>query len=424
MHASHWWFTRLATVVTLGLSLFPAACTAQDPIFTGLDAQVPPGTALLIVNRDGTSTGMVTSNTGGINCGATCSAAFELGTTVTLTATPATGSTFIGWSGGGCSGTGMCVVTVTAAVAVTATFKVNDYTLAVAKNGTGTGTGTVTSWPAGINCGADCAEIVNHGTTMMLIATPATGSTFIGWSGGGCSGTGMCVVSVTAAMAVTATFKVNAYTLAVVKNGSGSGSVTSSPAGINCGTDCAEIVNHGTTMTLTATPATSSTFSGWSGGGCSGTGTCVVTVTSATSVTASFALIPYTLSVTIGASGGTGTVTSSPAGINCGTDCSEVYNHGTSVTLTATPAVGSTFSYWSGGGCSGTSTCTLTVTSTTSVTATFTRCGDGVCTGGEDCDSCSMDCGSCPYCGDGGCNGGETCESCPIDCIPTGGNCP
>jgi hypothetical protein len=68
---------------------------------------------------------------------------------------------------------------------------------------------------------------------------------------------------------------------------------------------------------------------------------------------------------------GTGTVTSSPAGINCGTDCSEIYADGTVVTLTATPDFGSYFVGWSGAGCGGTSTCTVTMTTSQTVTATF-----------------------------------------------------
>src|SRR5581483_11127750 len=70
------------------------------------------------------------------------------------------------------------------------------------------------------------------------------------------------------------------------------------------------------------------------------------------------------------AGNGQGSVTSSPAGINCGTTCSANFNSGTSITLTATPASGSAFSGWSGG-CTGTSACTVSLTAASSVTATF-----------------------------------------------------
>jgi hypothetical protein len=68
---------------------------------------------------------------------------------------------------------------------------------------------------------------------------------------------------------------------------------------------------------------------------------------------------------------GSGRVTSSPDGIFCETDCLEAYGSGTLVTLSASPYSGSTFAGWSGGGCSGTGTCTLTIGGITSVTATF-----------------------------------------------------
>jgi hypothetical protein len=80
----------------------------------------------------------------------------------------------------------------------------------------------------------------------------------------------------------------------------------------------------------------------------------------------------YTLSVSKSGNG-SGTVTDS--GINCGSDCSENYNSGTSVTLIATPASGSYFAGWSGD-CSGTGSCTLTMNSNKSVTATFNLAGD------------------------------------------------
>jgi hypothetical protein len=65
--------------------------------------------------------GTVTSAPGGITCGADCSEVYTSGTSVTLTAVPAQGSNFIGWSGV-CSGTGTCTVAVTANTSVTATF--------------------------------------------------------------------------------------------------------------------------------------------------------------------------------------------------------------------------------------------------------------------------------------------------------------
>lgn len=75
------------------------------------------------------------------------------------------------------------------------------------------------------------------------------------------------------------------------------------------------------------------------------------------------------------AGAGTGTVTSSPAGINCGSTCTATYANGTSVTLTATPSSRSRFSGWTGD-CAGRSTCVLTMNTNHAVTATFTRKGN------------------------------------------------
>ena len=77
----------------------------------------------LTVSKTGAGSGTVTSNPAGISCGVTCSAAFATGTMVTLTAAPAAGSTFTGWSGS-CTGTGACTVTMSAARAVTASFSI------------------------------------------------------------------------------------------------------------------------------------------------------------------------------------------------------------------------------------------------------------------------------------------------------------
>ena len=177
-----------------------------------------------------------------------------------------------------------------------------------------------------------------------------------------------------AAASVSAAFSLKPFTLSVAvvsqmtTAGTGSGRVTSSPIGIDCGVDCSESYQSGTTVTLTGVPAPNSLFSGWSGA-CSGVASCSVTLTADRSVTATFtAGTTYTL--TVGMTG-SGYVQSNPGGINCGADCSEPYASGTSVTLTASPLPGYNFEGWSGGGCSGTGPCTITLNANASVTANF-----------------------------------------------------
>jgi hypothetical protein len=83
---------------------------------------------------------------------------------------------------------------------------------------------------------------------------------------------------------------------------------------------------------------------------------------------------PVAVPLTVGKSGtGTGTVTSSPNGIACGTQCMAQYASGTIVLLTATPHPSARFTGWSGGGCSGASLCRVTLTAPVTVTATFTK---------------------------------------------------
>ena len=118
----------------------------------------------------------------------------------------------------------------------------------------------------------------------------------------------------------------------------GSGTVTSNPAGISCPSTCSHTFTGGSQVTLTPTPASGWAFSSW-GGACSGSGGCTVTMNAAESVTATF-VQDVTLSVSVT---GSGTVTSSPAGINCPSTCSANFAPGTQVTLTATPANGCGF---------------------------------------------------------------------------------
>jgi hypothetical protein len=153
-------------------------------------------------------------------------------------------------------------------------------------------------------------------------------------------------------------------------NRSGNGTVTSSPSGISCGSDCTEVYTGGSVVKLTAAPATGSTFANWSGNADCTDGS--VTMNANITCTAVFNLIStYTLTVTR-AGTGTGTVTSNPAGINCGSTCTTILNSSTAVTLTATPASGSTFAGWSGN-C--TTAGTVTMTGNMGCTATFNGSG-------------------------------------------------
>ncbi len=77
-------------------------------------------------------------------------------------------------------------------------------------------------------------------------------------------------------------------TLVVSKTGNGTGTITSNPVGINCGSNCSANFNYQAVVTLTAVPAPDSTFVGWNGGGCSGTDSCTMNVQTATTVTAHF----------------------------------------------------------------------------------------------------------------------------------------
>lgn len=241
------------------------------------------------------------------------------------------------------------------------------YALTVLK--AGAGSGTVTSEPAGIDCGTTCSAQFDAGAVVTLTATADAGSIFTGWSGTGCSGDGACVVTMDATKTVTATFELLVPTLSVSLAGNGNGSVTSDPAGIDCGTTCSVSFTYGAVVTLTATPAANSVFAGWEGA-CTGTGECVVVMDSSKAVTATFTLSSQPLTV-LKAGSGSGMVTSTPAGIECGNTCTASFDYGTIVTLTATPDRSATFIGWNGSGCSGNGVCVVTMDAARTVTAVF-----------------------------------------------------
>ncbi len=200
------------------------------------------------------------------------------GGTETLTYTPSAG----GWYG---------LAVVSRGGAGTATLTSGPFTLDVTRAGTGAAGGTVTSDPAGISCGADCSEAFAAGTSVTLYASFATGRTFDGWSGGGCSGQAPCTVTMDQARSVTASFSTQTFPLTVnAPTGTGTGAVSSTPAGISCPGDCTETYAYGTSVTLAALADAGSSFTGWGVTDCPGTGDCTLTMDAAKTVSPSFAL--------------------------------------------------------------------------------------------------------------------------------------
>ena len=325
------------------------------------------GTAHVTVVLGGTGTGHVgTTSVAGIDCGTLCDNDFS-STPVTLDATAGVGSTFTGWTGD-CTGTGSCTLDLVGAKTVTASFTLNKYPLVVAP--AGNGTGVVKADSGAINCGTTCTDSYDYNTVVTLTATPATGTTFTGWSGD-CAGTGSCSVTMSQAHNVTATFTLNKETLTVTPAGTGTGTVVADLGAISCGGTCSDSYDYGTTVTLTATAATGSTFSSWAGCTTTSGATCTVAMTAVKNVTASFALGSYTLTI---AKQGTGSVASSDGNISCGATCSHAYAYNASVSLTATPGTGYHFDHWSGGPCdaSTNATCTLAMpAANTTTTAIF-----------------------------------------------------
>lgn len=168
-------------------------------------------------------------------------------------------------------------------------------------------------------------------------------------------------------------------TLGVIEQGDGGGTVTSAPAGVTCPATCAATFVSDSQVVLTASPGSDSLFTGWTGCDSVSGAACTVTMTNARSVTAIFMLKRFTVTAT--KSGiGRGTVTSSPAGISCGTGCASDFVINTTVTLTATPALGSLFLGWTGCDAVNGSACTVHVTANRSVNAQFV----GLPIGGED----------------------------------------
>ena len=206
----------IQATVPVGATTGPLSVTT--PLGTGTSRTNFPVSAGLAVTKVGTGTGTVTSTSdrpsispAQIGCGTICAALYEVGTVVTLTATPASGSAFTGWDGCDTVSGATCAVTMDAARTITATFT-KTFPLTVDKAsplGIGNGTVTSSSNPASssqIDCGSTCSVSYVSDTVVTLRVSPDLLSVFNGWTGcDAVSGT-TCAVTMSAARSVTANF--------------------------------------------------------------------------------------------------------------------------------------------------------------------------------------------------------------------------
>lgn len=328
-------------------------------------APLPTPQHTLMVNKSGPGT--ITSVPAGISCAPTCQASFDKGTQVTLNAVPDEGaSPGVTWSGCASYTDTTCTVTMDAGKSVGATFTAaGSQALTVSREGNGSVTSSSTPpQDTQISCTTSCAtSTVSYPENSIVVLTAAPGQEgmLITWSGH-CSGAGeTCELLMDGPKTVGVKFEIP--TLSV--NPVGQGTLTSDPAGINCGpvgTACSAEFAEGSDVTLTARAEDGWELAGWSGDtSCADSNTtCVVTMDATKSVTATFELVGtgpvmHTLSVT--KSEGTVACVASDGGTACNGD----YEEGTTVTITATTAGLNVVPTWTGCDTAVLNVCTVTM---------------------------------------------------------------
>jgi hypothetical protein len=164
-------------------------------------ADVPPSPLTVAVQQRAPQD-RVSSEPVGIACPPACAVVFDTGARVQLTAVPARGSRFLGWTGACTATASICNVTVDAARTVGARFGPATFRLSLAVGGRGR-----VSVPAlGVSCAARCSTSVEADTVVRVRATPARGWRFASWSGA-CRGRAACTVRVSAPRSVGAVFR-------------------------------------------------------------------------------------------------------------------------------------------------------------------------------------------------------------------------
>jgi hypothetical protein len=298
-----------------------------------------------------TGSGRIVSTPAGIDCSADCTARFPLGSVIRLHEAPSIGSEFVDFNSA-CEGSG---IRVTGDLQCAATFRVGgERRLEVRVEGDG----NLRSAPAGIDCGLDCSESYNAGRTVQFIATPGLGYTLGSYTGhADCSEGIVFMTSVRSCVARFVPLPAPNIPTGFVATPAANGTELSWDAVIG------PVVRYtieradasGVFFVLTGVPGDVSRVSDTS----AVPGTVYTyrliaeNVSGASPPALAFATTaPPTqgrLTVTVNSTlPDAGVVTSTPAGIQCGTDCTEVYAIGTQVTLSATPASGLQFNGFTG----------------------------------------------------------------------------
>jgi len=355
-------------------SLTLAPFTSQ--ILVLISGEPPPLVNLLelTINKAGNGTGTVTANVGvgsGVDCDTLCVASlesYELGSQVTLTATPDVGSTFAGWSGTDCADS----FTINNAMNCTAIFNLEpssfvDHLLKVNVNGEGKGK-VMSDDPTGIDCPTGvCEKKYSNGMTVKLSATATdVSSVFKNWSGD-CSGTEPeIIVTMDADKSCTANFDLSSKTYTLTIEIQGNGLVTSDPEGIDCSNSCSKEYLTGTVVELTATSTGQSNSFSWAGDDDCQDGKVTLNADVICEVVFTASKNPV---LQINKSGdGNGTVTGTN-NLNCGATCTQTYPAESTVELTAIPDSNSGFVGWTGEGCAD----SFIITNDMNCTAIFER---------------------------------------------------
>ena len=248
----------------------------------------------------------------------------------------------------------------------------------------------------GIMCPPDCTETYASGEVTYIEADVPSGCRFVGFSGDCVNVGGACPLNMAAARNVTATFEAVQAVCSIVLDGTGTGRVTSNPAGIQCPPTCSYTFNPGTSISLQAVADSGSEFKYWRHNPVLNTPGIATSVDRELTIAATFDVVGTTAMTVVRS--GDGTVAGAGGAIQCGQVCETAVPIGQPFTLRATPAQGYTFGGW-GGACAsaGTNpTCSEIASDDVTVAASFipegrvliSSTGPGKVTGlGFDCGS-------------------------------------